>query len=377
MAVAAPASLVVHVQITDFLVEAERFGVPALAARPVVVGGAANGAGRVVAVSPEARVRGVVPGLPLRVAARRCPRASFRAGDVERQHDLRALVDEVVRRHAPRFAWTSIDEALIVAPGGDMAALRRSAEAIRGDIGRDLGLSVAMGIARTPLAARTAARMGLPRGLVVVLPGYDTRWLAGLPLEEFDVLDPRALASLRAEGLSTVGDLARLPNERALGILGRGGAAIARLARGESSSLPETSRLPRRLCRRATLAPEDTPDEVVTRLAIDLSGVLRRQRCAAATLGLRAEDGVGSSRAHATPLPGPSADAGAIGAVARRLLGRFPAHAAGAHALSLSASGLVDTAPQGELFGEWRPVAPRGPDGAGARRTGDPCRLAG
>jgi hypothetical protein len=149
------------------------------------------------------------------------------------------------------------------------------------------------------------------------------------------------------------------------------------MARGEAGGLPEMTALPRRVCRQRPLGPSDRPDEAVRDLATELSAALRRGGCAATTLGLRVEDATGASRAHATPLAEPTAGPSVLEPVARRLLARLVPHTAHAHRMSLSASGLVQLPPQGELFD-----APGGPAAsprslAHARRGVDRRRLAG
>lgn len=367
--------LFVHVQVTDFLVEAERFRRPALAARALVIGGAADGPGRVVAASRDARARGVTVGQPLRAAARLCPEAAFLPGSIERQHDLRALVDEAIRHRVPRVAWTSIDEALLEMTAGAAAEARRAAEALQADVLRELGIPLAMGMAATPLAARAAARMALPRGLVVVLPGYDDRFLAALPAEELDGIDARAAARLDAAGIRTVGDVAGLDADAAQRLLGPGGAAIARLARGQSAPRPTWTPLPRRLCRFASFEDAEAADAALEALADAVSRALRRLRCVAGALSVRVETG-GVSHSRGVLVADPTADAARVCGEARRLIGRATV-AAGPGLMSLAASGLVATTQQPDLFGGTRRRTPSRAAHAGARRPAGGRLLAG
>ena len=70
---------VLHVDMDQFLAAVELLRRPELAGRPVVVGGRGDPTERAVVstASYEARAFGIRSGMPLRVAARRCPEAVF------------------------------------------------------------------------------------------------------------------------------------------------------------------------------------------------------------------------------------------------------------------------------------------------------------
>ncbi|NHC24745.1 DNA polymerase IV, partial [Nocardioides sp. IC4_145] len=73
------AGWVLHVDLDQFIAAVEVLRRPELAGRPVVVGGRGDPTERgvVSTASYEARAHGVGSGMPLRVAARKCPDAVF------------------------------------------------------------------------------------------------------------------------------------------------------------------------------------------------------------------------------------------------------------------------------------------------------------
>lgn len=347
----AAATTFVHLHLDEFLVAAERHHDASLAQCPLVIGGSARAPGRVVAASAEARARGVSPGMALRDASRRCRRAVFLPGDLERLHDLRALVDEAVRACWPRVAWLAIDDAVAHLDGAGLAAAQRAAESLQQRLHDDLRLKASFGLASGPVAAAAAARLARPRGLVVVLPGYDARFLARLPLEEFEPLDTRSHRRLRAAGITTIGEVAALSIDRGVEILGPAGGAVVRMAAGHGGLAPTTTDLPRRLCRQRVFPHACAlPDGAVEALAADLAVVLRRMGVAAGTLGLRVEDPRGVSVTDVVPLAHPRCEGAALQAVAARLAARVLAATPRIRLVSLAASGLVRLPPQGELF---------------------------
>ncbi len=83
-----------------------------------------------------------------------------------------------------------------------------AAEAIKDDIQRRLGLDASLGLASSRVAARVASSWARPRGLLVVLPGYEASFLARQPVRFLPDLPPHLEAALEKAGLMTLGDVA-------------------------------------------------------------------------------------------------------------------------------------------------------------------------
>lgn len=363
-----PTPVLVHLVVDEMLVAAERFHDRCLDGRPVVVGGAPDSAGRVVGLSEEARACGVRRGDLLRDAARRCPGATFLAGDIERHHDFRALLEEIVRARGPALAWTALDEAVADMTEAGTAGARRWAEDLQECARRTMGASIAVGIASSAFVAGVAARLGRPRGLVLVLPGYDSRFLAPQPLDVLGLFDERTIARLLAAGVEDAADLTALSATRAGELLGRDGRRLLD-ALGGADSPPPRSAVPRRVCRQARVDDVAEIDGLLTNLSDGLSRALRRSGAAAATLGLRMEDAANLSRTHACSLGAPTAAPDRLLEAAGRLLARLGPSAGTARLLSLSATALVAAEAQGCLF-----EAPRRPAAATLTAPAHPPR---
>ncbi|HXH06345.1 MAG TPA: hypothetical protein VNI83_07110 [Vicinamibacterales bacterium] len=222
-----------HLDVHAFFAGVEVARDPALAGRPLVVGGAPDGPGLVIDASPEARARGVRPGLPLRRAAGLCPDAVFVEGRIGPYLDAARRLRAIVARVGARADWLAVDEVCVEIDAGlPRAGAVRLAEALRAEIESAIGTGVACGLAATRIAAQVAARLVRPRGLLVVLPGYERRLLAPLALERLPGLDAATAARLRAAGIRTLGELATLDPGVAVRLAGRAGAVFVRLAAG-------------------------------------------------------------------------------------------------------------------------------------------------
>jgi DNA polymerase-4 len=318
-------SHIAHVCVDDFFVAVERQADPTLVGLPVVIGGSADSPGRVVAASVEAMACGVVPGLRLRDAAALCPEAAFLPGRLDRVLDAASLVDETLRRVAGPVEWTAIDEAVLDLAQLDRARARRVAETVRSAIG-ETGHDVAVGVADTRTAARVAARMARPRGLLVILPGYDGRFLSGLAPACLGELDPPVLQALAAAGVHTLGQLALLPAADAIALLGRTGPHIARLAAGDDPRRVHPTPHPSRLSRSrhfTTTASAAEAAGAVDHLVEDLSGALARFGCVARSVSVRVEDAGGRSLSRAMDVTPASGQAPALAKCAALLLARL------------------------------------------------------
>jgi len=182
---------------------------PSLRGRPLVVGGNDDGSGIVAAASDEARVRGVRAGQPVSAARRLCPEGVFRPGDLDTYARISEEVTGVLLSASRRVERPSADEGYV-----DLTRESPSspnpvtlAESLKDELQRRLGLDASLGLASTRLAARVASTWARPRGLLVVLPGYEASFLARQPLCFLPDLPPHLERALEEAGLLTLGQV--------------------------------------------------------------------------------------------------------------------------------------------------------------------------
>jgi DNA polymerase-4 len=201
---------ILHVDLDPFIVSVERSLDPSLRGRPLVVGGDQTGSGFVAAASEEARRAGVRVGQTLARARRLCPDAVLRPGSLDTYGRIGEEVTAVLLAASRRVERPSADEAYVDLTPDQHHAPRpvRAAETIRDELQRRLGLDASLGLASSRLAARIASGWAKPRGLLVVLPGYELSFLAPRPVSALGDLPPHLEAALQRAGLATLGDLA-------------------------------------------------------------------------------------------------------------------------------------------------------------------------
>jgi DNA polymerase-4 len=199
---------ILHVDLDPFFVSVERSLDPALRGRPVIVGGDSDSCGIVAAASTEARAAGVRPGQGLSAARLLCPEAVIRPGDLETYARFSDDVTAILLAASQRVERPSSDEAyvdLTPEPGGRNPV--GAAERVKDEIQRRLGLDASLGLACSRLAARVASRWARPRGLLVVLPGYEASFLARQPVSFLPELPPHLEAALTKAGFGTLGEV--------------------------------------------------------------------------------------------------------------------------------------------------------------------------
>ncbi len=206
---------------------------PELAGEAVAVCEGNGSTARVVAASKLARKSGVKVGMTLAQARAILPSLIARGRDPSCERSASEALMEVAWGLSPQVESAADD--LVFADVTGMERLYPGASGER-DMGQavvvaaeSLDLLIRFGIAANKLAARIAAHQ--PDSPTVVPAGEEERFLAHLPLRELD-LDQRLAATLFRWGITTVGELARLPGDRVASRLGKAGSDAHRAARG-------------------------------------------------------------------------------------------------------------------------------------------------
>ena len=220
--------MIAHVQLHDFFVAVERSARADLDGRPLLIGGPPGGRGAVAVASEEARDRGVHTGMSMRDAVALVPDAICVPGAIERYLEVSAQIDERLRRCTRSIEWAALDEAYLRIEGprpSHTAAL----DDVRDVLARDFGMQTSVGIGSTKAVAAMASRLMQPSGMLIVLPGYESRALAldDRPLAPAEVPKGIARASVYGTcgGTQARGAIARLAEQAALALRRSGHAA--------------------------------------------------------------------------------------------------------------------------------------------------------
>ncbi|WP_127478999.1 DNA polymerase IV [Nocardioides pantholopis] len=335
---------VLHVDLDQFVAAVEVLRRPELAGLPVVVGGRGDPTERgvVSTASYEARAFGVGSGMPLRVAARKCPdavflpvdAAAYDAASVQVMETLRGLrwgdADPVVEV----LGW---DEAFVAVPGlgdrdpGDPQAY---ADRLRAEVLAATRLHCSVGIGDNKLRAKIATDLGKPRGTFTLTEQNWFEVMGDRPTDALWGIGRKTAAKLAALGLETVAQLAAADAGMLATELGPTmGPWYHRLGRGvDTSPVDATAWVPRAHGRETTFQTdledrgriEDEVRALTRRVLADIDAEGRP----AARVALKVRFRPFTTLTRSRTLPAPTNDAAVLEEAAVELLDRFEAMAA-------------------------------------------------
>jgi DNA polymerase-4 len=205
------ACTVLHVDMDAFYVSVELRDHPELRGLPVGVGG--DGRGVVLSASYEARRYGVQGGMPSSRARRLVPELRMVRPRFERYQQVSHGVMEIFRSITPLVEPVSLDEAFLDVAGARrrLGPPRAVAELVRARVADEQGITCTVGGAATTSLAKVASAQGKPDGLLLVPPERVVAFLHPLPVDALWGVGEQTAVRLRHLGLSTVGDVARVP----------------------------------------------------------------------------------------------------------------------------------------------------------------------
>jgi DNA polymerase-4 len=341
-----PARTILHADLDAFFAAVEQRDNPELRGKPVIVGsGGPNDRGVVSTASYEARVFGVRSAMPLRTAGALCPQGIFVPVNGRKYAEVSKQVMAIFRRFSPLVEPLSIDEAFIDVTGteqlfgdGEQAA-RQIKQAVRDET----ELTVSIGVASNRLVAKIASDLRKPDGLVVVPRGEEQAFLAPLAIERLWGVGPKARRQLTEFGVTTIGDLATLPEDLLVRRFGQHGRDLAYRARGIGDTVVGGHEAAKSVSHENTFDVDQSDWEVLEQTLLALSenvaSRLRASGTVASTVGVKIRNSSFETITRQRTLPQPTDLGEVIWRVAVELT-RREVHGQRIRLLGVAASGL-------------------------------------
>jgi DNA polymerase-4 len=313
---------ILHADLDAFYASVEQRDDPRLRDRPVIVGG-----GVVLAASYQAKAFGVRTAMGERQARRLCPHAIVVTPRMSAYSEASKAVFEVFRETTPLVEGLSIDEAFLDVRGMERIAGQplEIAVRLRRAVLDQVGLPITVGVARTKFLAKVASGVAKPDGLLQVRPDRELEFLHPLPVERLWGVGHVTADKLRGRGITTVGQVAQLPEDALVAMLGRAsGRHLHALAHNRDPRPVETGRRRRSIGSQRALGrrwrPQAEIDATLVGLVDRVSRRLRtgRRVCRTVVLRLRFDDFTRATRSQT--LPQATAETQTILQAARRLL---------------------------------------------------------
>ncbi|NKX86229.1 DNA polymerase IV [Nocardia coubleae] len=293
---------ILHADLDSFYASVEQRDQPWLRGKPVLVGG-----GVVLAASYEAKALGVRTPMNAGQALRVCPHAVVVPPRMSAYAEASKAVFAIFHDTTPIVEGISIDEAFL-----DVGGLRRIsgepvdiARRLRERIRTEVGLPISVGIARNKFLAKVASAVAKPDGLRLVEPGGELDFLHPLPVERLWGVGKVTAATLHANNITRVGQLAELGEAHLRAILGPAAARhLFALSWARDPRRVETGKRRRSIgAQRALGRRHREPDEIAAYLDGLTDRLGRRLRaadrvCRTVVLRLRFDDFTRATRSH-------------------------------------------------------------------------------
>ena len=281
-----------HIDLDAFFVTVEQVLDTSLSGKPVIVGGRPEGRSVVSSASYEARAFGVHAAMPLSRAKQLCPQAVFITGHYQNYREFSKKFMSILADYSPALEPGGLDEAYLDVTGCEnFGSWRELALQIKQRVKKESGLVASIGIAPCKVVAKVASDLGKPDGLVEVQPGQERSFLAPLAVQKLPGIGEKTGAVLRSMGITTIGQLADLPDKLFLNRFGEGIFWLQQHARGIDDSVVEARGEAKSISRETTFE-KDTSDRRLLKATLryfaeKLGAELRESGKQTRTVGLK------------------------------------------------------------------------------------------
>ncbi len=236
---------IIHIDMDAFFVSVEIRDNPALANKPVAVGGKSNRRGVLSTCNYVARQYGVSSAMPTAIAIQKCPDLIVVPGRMAVYKEVSDTIRDIFFRYTDKVEPLSLDEAYLDV--SDNPAFNGSAtllaEQIRRDIFEATGLTASAGIAPIKFLAKIASDLNKPNGQFTIAPEQVTDFVKQLPLKKIPGVGKVTSAKLAAHHLHTGHDVCLSSEAYLIQHFGKFGASLWQRCHGIDTRTVQTSRV--------------------------------------------------------------------------------------------------------------------------------------
>lgn len=225
---------ILHVDMDAFYASVEVLDNPALAGKPVLVGGSPKDRGVVAACSYESRTFGVHSAMPMSRAMRLCPQAIVLPVRMSRYAEVSRHIQQIFLQYTPDVEPLSLDEAFLDVTGciGLFGSAETIGRRIKQDIKERIDLTASVGVAPNKFLAKLASDLQKPDGFVVIPPENIQQILDPMPVSKIWGIGKVTTQELQRVGIKTVFELRTAPRYTLSMVFGNQADDILQLAQG-------------------------------------------------------------------------------------------------------------------------------------------------
>jgi DNA polymerase-4 len=316
-----------HIDCDAFYATVEKRDNPALADKPVIVGGGRRGV--VSAACYIARTYGVRSAMPMFKARELCPAAIVVPPDMAKYVRVGREVRQAMLALTPLVEPLSIDEAFLDLSGTTLLhgmvpakVLARFAMKVE----REIGITVSVGLSANKFLAKIASDLDKPRGFAVLDQDEARAMLAERPVGFIFGVGPASQEKLSQRGFRVIADLQRADETDLMKQFGPEGRRLWRLARGIDDRKVVPDRGAKTISSETTLDIDvrdfATLEKILWRLCEKVSSRLKAGNLAGSTITLKLKTANFRQRTRSQSITAPTQLATRIFAIVREMLSR-------------------------------------------------------
>jgi DNA polymerase-4 len=316
-----------HVDCDAFYATVEKRDNPAIADRPVIIGGGKRGV--VSAACYIARTFGVRSAMPMFKALALCPQAVVIGPDMAKYVRVGREVRQAMQALTPLVEPLSIDEAFLDLSGTErvhgMIPAKVLARFAR-DVERDIGITVSVGLSVNKFLAKIASDLDKPRGFAVLDQDEARAMLAERPVGFIFGVGPASQEKLIQRGFRLIGDLQRADEHELMKQLGGEGQRLWRLARGIDDRRVVADRGAKTISNETTFENDIrdlvTLEKLLWKLSEKVSARLKSSGLVGSTVTLKLKTADFRQRTRSQSIQSPTQLAAKIFAISREMLAK-------------------------------------------------------
>ncbi len=251
---------IAHMDCDAFYASVEKRDNPALADKPLIIGGGRRGV--VSTACYVARIRGVRSAMPMFQALKLCPEAVVMKPRMEVYAETSRRIRAMMEELTPAVEPLSLDEAFLDLTGTarlhgapPAVMLARLVRRMRDE----LGLTGSIGLSHNKFLAKIASDLDKPHGFSVIGAAETEDFLADKPVGMIWGVGATTRAALEAAGIRTFADLRRWDSRDLHARFGAMGERLWQLARGRDARRVSANAPVKSISNETTFA-EDTGD---------------------------------------------------------------------------------------------------------------------
>lgn len=229
---------IIHIYIHSFAALIERQKNQDLERKPVIVTTPTGRTAHVVSASQEALDLGVTEGMTERHAGRRCPNAVILSADWDAYKAMSIRILDILSAYSPQLEPHGIDRAYLDLTGS--ANLFGPPEITGKKVGKQIlhetKFLCSIGLAENKLLSHAAATRCRPGSLLKIDGSNIQKVFASLPVSNLPGVGEKTQVKLAVLGITTIGELAAIPEEMLIRQFGTSGGKLYKLAKGINHS---------------------------------------------------------------------------------------------------------------------------------------------